>query len=410
MLDLMTGAGSKRDEVNLVVVVPSMSAGGMERCASILLQHFGRKGIRPQLVTIFDREPFYRIPPDVPVHVLERYSQPPAYGSLISQFPRHAARLSNELNWFEATAYKLALLLQKQQPDVILSQGFYASLIVLISRHQMPRDIKIIASLHNQKSVFLPMSPYAGLYEDFIRHFFNDADSVVTVSRGIAQDGIDNYGLLAEKAVVIHNPLDLEQIGRLALAPVTEHTCFSEDAPVLLFVGRLTRQKGLDCFLRAVALARRDIELRCVLVGDGELRPELEALARQLGITQEVVLLGQQTNPFKFMRRADCLILPSVVEGLPYVIAEAMACGCPIIATDCAPGVRELLADGARGLLIPPGDPHALAEAISRVLRDDRLREKFHRAGIRHAQEFAVDKIVSQYEQLIKAHAGIITP
>lgn len=397
-------AAKKSDKIRLLVLVPTMGAGGMERCTEVLLKYFNRELFEVELAMIFDRELFYQVPSDVKTFVLERYRYPSLEARRDELPPDIVANYSNQLAWLETTAYKLGVLIQKRQPDVVLAQDFFAAVIALFAKRYMLKGVKIIGSLHNQYSTFLQIVEYGDLYAKIIQRYFNESDRIIAVSHGIATDLIENFGVHPEVIAVINNPMDIAQIENLAQEPITEHPWFSEDIPILLFVGRLTPQKGLTYLLQATVQARKVARFRVALIGEGEQRQELEALAQQLRIADDVLFLGKQRNPFKFMRRATCFVLPSIVEGLPYVIPEAMACGCPIIATDCAPGVRELLGDGKRGLLVAPRDPHALAEAILRMLWDDNLRRELSQAGLRYAQDFAAEKIVAQYEALLKAH------
>jgi glycosyltransferase involved in cell wall biosynthesis len=389
------------DKLSLMVVIPTIGAGGMERCAEVLLKNFNRETFELELIQIFDRKPFYHIPEDITVYILERYRQPQVSGAIAHSFPEMQSRYSDELAWLEATAYKLALLIRRRQPDIILAQDFYASAIVLIAKQYLPEQFKIIGSLHNQYSHFLQTVEHGDLYAAMIRRYFNQADRIIAVSQGIAQDLSENFGVRPELIAVIPNPVDLDQIRTLAEEPITEHCWFSEELPICLFVGRLSAQKGVEYLLQAMALARPLKKFRCVIIGDGEKRSELEALVKQLKLTEDIAFLGRQSNPFKFMHRATCFVLPSIVEGLPYVILEAMACGCPIIATDCAPGVRELLGESQRGLLVPPKDPTTLAEAMLKILQDAEFRERLSHSGLEFVKRFSAEKVAAEYEAII---------
>jgi glycosyltransferase involved in cell wall biosynthesis len=130
-----------------------------------------------------------------------------------------------------------------------------------------------------------------------------------------------------------------------------------------------------------------------VLLGEGELRPELEALARSLGISSDTDMPGFDPNPFRFMARAAVYVLSSDWEGLPTALIEAMACGCPVVATDCVGGPREILNDGELGLIAPRGDVKALAAAIMATL--DAPGDAS--ARIARAQDFSLDRAVDRY-------------
>lgn len=397
----------RHDKTRLLVLVPTMGAGGMERCTEVLLKHFNRDLFQLGLAMIFDSERFYQVPEDVDSFILERYRQPVVKASF-EGLPSHiVTQYQNELTWLEATAYKAGVLISKLKPDVVLAQDFFAAIIALFAKKYVPQGIKIFGSAHNQYSTLMTITPKGDLYTTLIQRYFNEADRIIAVSQGIAADLIEGFGVRPDVIAVIHKPMDLKQIERLAQEAITEHHWFGEDVPILLFVGRLTSQKGVPYLFRAMAQARKLELFRVALIREGEQREELETLAQQLGVADDVLFLGRQSNPFKFMQRATCFVLPSVVEGLPYVILEAMACGCPIIATDCAPGIRELLGKGERGVLVQPKAPDALVEAILKVLWDKDLRERLTQAGLQYVKQFAAENIVSQYEELVKAHVSI---
>lgn len=140
--------------------------------------------------------------------------------------------------------------------------------------------------------------------------------------------------------------------------------------PTILAVGQMRPQKAFDVLLRAHARARTAVAHRLLIIGDGAQRPDLEALIAGLGVADTVDMPGFDPNPFRAMRSASALCLSSRYEGMPTVILEALSLGCPVIATDCSQGVRAALANGARGALVPVGDPDALAEALVRHLED----------------------------------------
>jgi glycosyltransferase involved in cell wall biosynthesis len=137
-----------------------------------------------------------------------------------------------------------------------------------------------------------------------------------------------------------------------------------------------------------------------VLIGEGEEAESLTSLARELGVHTDVEFLGFQHNPYKYMARADVFALPSLWEGFGRVLVEAMACGVPVIATRCPSGPEEIVCDGASGLLVPPGDADALADAVLRVLTRPDLAHRLAQAGRRRAEDFRAETAVALYQQL----------
>jgi glycosyltransferase involved in cell wall biosynthesis len=170
---------------------------------------------------------------------------------------------------------------------------------------------------------------------------------------------------------------------------------------VVLAAGRLVRHKGYSDLLRGFALLTEKIPARLIILGEGPLRKEFEALGGKLNIADKIDWLGFQLNPFAFISRADLFVLSSLYEGFGIVLLEAMACGTPVVSTDCQSGPREVLADGEAGLLVPVGDPHALAASMWRVLTDSSLAKRLKQAGKEQAEIFSIDNIADRFLELV---------
>ena len=175
----------------------------------------------------------------------------------------------------------------------------------------------------------------------------------------------------------------------------------------VIFVGRLSPEKGVTGLLDAMSTMQSDARPRLTLVGDGPLRPGLERQARELGLDAKVDFLGRLSEPETLAQiaRSDILILPSFMEGLPIVLMEALALGVPVIASRVA-GIPELVTDGATGLLFTPSNWDELATALGRLVGDDALRSRLGKAGpTRIADEFDVRKSAVRLRDLFQSHA-----
>ncbi len=193
-------------------------------------------------------------------------------------------------------------------------------------------------------------------WERLLARRLRHADAVVALSDGLAAQAA---GLLpAARLHVVPNPIleDDTPIG----APPPAHA-----PPLVIGVGRLVAQKNWALPLDALALGAADVRL--ILVGDGPERATLEMRAAQLGLAGRVAFAGQVPDARPWMERARLLVLSSRFEGVPAVVVEALAAGLPVVATDCAPSIREMIPPG-HGLVVPPDDPAALAEAMARML------------------------------------------
>ena len=225
-----------------------------------------------------------------------------------------------------------------------------------------------------------------------LAHFlYSRADAVVAISAGMADTLSESLRFPRESIHVIHNPVvndALFEKARLSPGDLF-HTI---DVPIVLGVGRLRSSKGFLDLIDAFAKlsAQRDVHL--VILGEGSQRPKLEARVRELGL-DNVSLPGAVSNPFAWMARAQLFVSASHFEGLSNVMIEALACGCPVVATDCPTGPSEILSDGRYGELVAMKDTDALAGAMARTL-DAPLDENTLRA---RAMDFHAERILNKY-------------
>lgn len=169
----------------------------------------------------------------------------------------------------------------------------------------------------------------------------------------------------------------------------------------MLAVGRLEYQKGFDLLLRAFAASGVATSHDLVVLGQGSLRSELAALAAALGIADRVHWRGFQANPFAWMAMSKLFVLSSRWEGFGNVVAEAMAAGAPVLATDCDYGPGEIVAHGVSGWLVAPDSAEALAEGLRTMLGDDGLRRQLAERGSVEVERFALNPIVARYAALL---------
>jgi glycosyltransferase involved in cell wall biosynthesis len=180
-----------------------------------------------------------------------------------------------------------------------------------------------------------------------------------------------------------------------------EHPWFDNSAvPVVLAAGRLSKAKDYPTILEAVSLILKEKKVYFAILGEGEERKNLENIIQELGIKNNVVLLGFQKNPYKYMAKTTIFALSSVLEGFPTVLVEAMACGAPVVSTDCQAGPNEIIDNGKNGFLVPIKNPKALAQAILKLINDSDLRKKFSEEGKKRAQNFSAERSAKEYEKL----------
>jgi glycosyltransferase involved in cell wall biosynthesis len=230
-----------------------------------------------------------------------------------------------------------------------------------------------------------------------LRRTFPHAASIVAVSEGVAEDILQTLRVPSEKVVTIYNPVVTPEIRELAGEP-PDHPWFGDEkVPVVLGAGSLSEQKDFGTLIRSFAVVRSRIAAKLVILGEGSARFQLERLVAELGLQDDVLLPGFVRNPFGYMAQASAFVLSSRYEGLPGVLIQAMACGCPVVSTDCPSGPAEILEGGRLGPLVPMGDVGAMAHAILDML--DRPTSK--EALIARADHFSLERSVAGYLDLL---------
>jgi len=239
-----------------------------------------------------------------------------------------------------------------------------------------------------------------------IRRTYARADTIVAVSKGVASDLTGEVGVPPERVAVVYNPTITPELSAKSLQP-PEHPWFAEGSngtAVILGVGRPGVQKDFPTLLRAFAKVRSRRPARLVIIGESlskakqeERVAEMSKLAAELGVAEDFSLIGFQDNPYAFMARAQCFALSSRYEGFGNVLLEALACGCPVVSTDCPSGPAEILNNGEFGALVPVGDSDALAAAILATLAAPPDREKL----INRAKMFSYEASINDYEAVL---------
>ena len=230
-------------------------------------------------------------------------------------------------------------------------------------------------------------APYRALFP----RLYPRADAIVCVAEESREDLVTRWGMPREKTVVIHNPIDLDAVRAGARAPGS----LPLPHPIVIAVGRLAHQKRLDRLLGAVALLQQKRAVSLALVGDGPLRAQLEARARELRVP--AYFAGFEKNPWRLLARADVFALSSDYEGFPCAIAEALALGVPVVSVACPSGPRELLQGGRAGLLVEELSEAALAEALDAALTDREATAARAQRGKEFAETFAARAVAGKY-------------
>jgi glycosyltransferase involved in cell wall biosynthesis len=393
---------------HLALFIRSLGAhgAGAERMWLHLAQAFASRGHRVDLVLGRHKGHLAdAIPAGVRVVNLDVRTPLPLLGAALRD-PRSACSLALRAMpppWILAAAPALARYLARERPDALLSALSYSNLTALWARERARVPVRVVISEHNTLS---ERARHASarrwrVLPELEARWYPRADAILAVSQGVADDLARAAALPRERIEVTYNPVISDQIERDARAAVDHAWLQPGEPPVVLGVGKLAPQKAFDVLLRAFARLRTGRRVRLVILGEGPQRRELEQLAEQLGVAADVALPGFVANPFAWMARAGVFALSSAWEGLPSVLIEALACGCPVVSTDCPSGPAEILGTGDLGALVPVGDADALARAIERALgapSDPAARRA-------RARDFTVDRVAPRYLEALLPRA-----
>ncbi len=288
------------------------------------------------------------------------------------------------------------------RPDIILSALTYANLTALWARSSAPYNLPIVISERDTLSERCRREGSGKKWRwrylpALVSQNYPKADAVVAVSRQVAEDLTQAISVSSEHIHVIHNPVVDQDLFIKAAEPLSHPWFNGNGPPVILGVGRLVDQKDFSTLIRAFKKVRALTDARLMILGEGKQRQLLTDLVSELGLEGSVEMPGYDANPFRYMAKAAVLVQTSKHEGLPGVLIQAMACGCPVVSTDCTGGAAEILDRGAYGPLVPVGDVDKLADAICGVLKEPPSKS----ALTARSQSFSVDRATNEYLDLL---------
>jgi len=304
-----------------------------------------------------------------------------------------------------AAALRLAALVRREHYHLVHAHGYSAAGAAALARRIAPRA-RLICTLHNflTSTSSQPITGWRGRW--LLGLIARRADRIITVSDSLHAQ-FEGIGAAAQsKLFTISNGIDLCAFAQPDPAWARRELGLPENAPVVGMVARLAPQKGPLEFVRAAALVgRRFPEVRFALIGDGPLQPQVETLARELGVANRLTLAGHRAEAPALTQAFDVAVVASLSEGSSLTAMEAMAWGKPVVATAVG-GVREVVADGETGVLVPPGDAQALAEAVARLLADRQKAQILGEAGRRRVErDFSLVRMIERTQEVYLATA-----
>ena len=304
--------------------------------------------------------------------------------------------------------FRLKKIIRKEKPDYVISFGAQSNIInILAHKRSLVRVEHFIPTINRF---------WEKIYGILIKFLFNKSNKIIVVSKKIANNLIENFGVRKEKIKLIYNLIDIEKTQSLANQSLESKYQEIFNNPVIINIGRITEIKGQQHLIKAFKNVKNRIkEAKLVILGKGELELRLRQLIKDLNLQNDVYLLGWQENPFKFLAKSKLFVLSSLWEALPCSILEAMACGLPVVSVDCKSGPREILAPGTNinqeakdieyvdyGILCPPFNEQKLSQAMIEILTNKELSDNLVKKSKQRVKDFDINQIIRQWDFLSK--------
>lgn len=398
--------------IHIAILLPSLAAGGVAPGKLRLARALHSAG-HPVDLIVCKPEGAHReqVPEGVPVVVLQPESVLAARARLLRLDPSGArvlarpALLARRPAPVQPYVADLARYLDRRRPDIVLAGKTPTNLLALWARRLSDAKPRIVVCEHSQLSRAIAHSrKWRWRYiAPLVARAYAEADAIVCVSHGVADDLARTTGLPRARLTTIYNPvIPADLCARVAEPPPHPWLATAADVPVVVGAGRLVAQKNFPLLLEAFARLHAERPLRLLVLGEGRERPRLEAAAQALGVAAAVALPGHVMNPYAAFARASLFVLSSDLEGLPNVLIEALACGCPVVSTDCPSGPAEILQGGRYGKLVRPGSVPELAQAMAAALAEPLPAALLRQRG----QSFSVAASAARYLELFEALVG----
>jgi len=256
----------------------------------------------------------------------------------------------------------LSLTLRRLRISTVLTTVTHVNQYILLMNRFLPLNVKIIVRETNMLSLKYKRSDLLGkIFSKYYNYLYSTADKIIAQSQDMKRDLEELYPDIIGKTIVINNPINLKSINHSSREYQVRHTNF------ILILGHLTKQKNHVLLIQIIS---NFPDVRLLVIGDGPEKSSLVQLAAYLGVDDRIEFLGFMPNPFPYLMRAKFIVLPSLYEGFPNVLLEALACGIPILANDCKGGIREIVTE-TNGLIFEYNNSFSLIEKFREMLHKD---------------------------------------
>lgn len=354
-----------KNKTRVMFMLPLMSAGGAERVTLNLLKRLPRDQFEIFLLLIKDGGEFLdQVPADVTIFILRK----------------------NKLRY---AIPQVIRLVRKHRIQVVFpTLGGFSLQILMLKKFFSPHT-RVIIRETIALSGLIDNMPQKKYEISWYRKIYPRADAIISLCHYMADDLEWLMGRKLPNQRVIHNPVDIDMIA----AKAGMGDPFPMEGLHVVAAGRLDTQKGFDRLIAAFpALLQKNPRAHLWIIGEGKLRGELEAIIEELGMQERIHLPGYQENPYRWMKHADLFVLSSLFEGLPNILLEAIACGCPVISLEHPGGAQEILNLTAQS-----------ERYVPELTWEDWWFDRPGEAAMKKLQQnFGIDKIVAEYSAVLR--------
>ncbi len=348
-----------------MIVVPTLECGGLERNVAILCNNIDNEQFDVTLVVINNVKQFFPITnPGVKLIDL---------------------RITN----VRKSLFSILKLSRKIKPAIILTTANHLNLLFAMFKWLFPKNIKIIARESSIVSINTQHSWNPRLFNSLLRNFYKRLDMIVCQSRYMQQDLVKNYAVNLDRTCIIYNAVTIP--GQIVSSS-------NKAEAELITVGRLSKEKGMDRLIRAVAHLK--IPFRFTIIGDGHMRDELQKLINDLSLEQKVFLAGSSDRPFSMIANPDLFLMGSHYEGFPNAMLEASALGIPVVAFNAPGGIAELIVNEENGILVDSDSEQEFAKAIQRALSHGFNNKRIQESTLKR---FNIEAVMTQWYELFRS-------
>ncbi len=364
----------------ILFVYSDMGDGGIQRLLSIISKKLsGRYDLSIALFRFFFLHDFY--------------------GKKIDLKSATSRSFLKTLTGFFKRIYVLKKEIKKGEYDLLFAHSFISNMVVLIIKFFFRIRIPVIIAYHNavlQKTSDMGICGKISQY--FNQKLGSRSNGIIAVSKGLKGELVASG--FSEKLIdVIYNPVDLEVLKEKKDEKLDDREIsFFSEAPVIITAGRMSYQKNHELLVRAFLELRKKMKCRLLILGEGEMRSELERMVPE-EFANDVMMPGWVNNPYKYFSRASVFVLSSRWEGFGNVIVEAMACGVPVVSTQCPHGPDEIITDGISGLLVAENSTDQLVRALENVLGNKRLADRLAGRAMIEVEKFSHERISAEYDK-----------